>query len=171
VCAASGCAEVARCRIRSALLALALGALACACGQSAASSAPTIKIRSDVVRVEVARTPEERARGLGGRKSLAPDAGMAFAFEEPGRPAFWMAGMYFDIDIVWIRGERVVDFSERLLHPPPELDPLTAGLPQYRPREPADLALEVPAGTVHARGWERGDLVEVSASVRTPSPP
>lgn len=161
-------------QIRAVLLVLAVGALAFACGQGAASSAPTIKIRSDVVRVDVARTPEERARGLGGRKSLAPGAGMAFAFEEPGRPAFWMAGMYFDIDIVWIRGTRVVDFSERLPHPPPELDPLKAGLPEYRPREPADLALEVPAGTVHARGWERGDPVEVSPAVRTrphPSPP
>jgi len=136
--------------------------------QCAASSTPTIKIRSDLVRVEVAHTPEERARGLGGRPSLAPDAGMAFPFDEPGRPAFWMAGMYFDIDIVWIRGERVVDFSERLPHPPPELDPRTASLPEYRPRESADLVLEVPAGTVQARGWERGDPVEVSPTVRNP---
>jgi uncharacterized membrane protein (UPF0127 family) len=79
-----------------------------------------------------------------------------------------MAGMYFDIDIVWIRGTRVVDFSERLPHPPPELDPLTAGLPEYRPREDADLVLEVPAGTVHALGWERGDPVEISPAVRNP---
>ncbi|HKE11823.1 MAG TPA: DUF192 domain-containing protein, partial [Myxococcota bacterium] len=82
---------------------LALGAFFAACSRTPAPSAPTIKIRSDVVRVDVARTPEERARGLGGRASLAPGAGMAFPFDEPGRPAFWMAGMYFDIDIVWIR--------------------------------------------------------------------
>jgi len=93
---------------------------------------------------------------------------MAFLFDEPGRPAFWMAGMYFDIDIVWIRGSRVVDFSERLPHPLPELDPRSAGLPEYRPRESADLVLEVPAGTVQARGWERGDPVEISPEVRNP---
>jgi len=150
------------------LAALALGLLVCACQQDAASSVPTIKIRSDVIRVDVARTPEQRARGLGGRESLAPDAGMAFLFDEPGRPAFWMAGMYFDIDIVWIRGSRVVDLSERLPHPPPELDPRTAGLPEYRSREPVDLALEVPAGTVQARGWARGDRVELSPAVRIP---
>jgi len=155
-----------RFRIRAAVV-VVLAALSVACSKGAASR-PTIKIRSEVISVDVARTPEERARGLGGRESLAPDAGMAFPFDEPGRPAFWMAGMYFDIDIVWIRGTRVVDLSERLPHPPPELDPLTAGLPEYRPREPADLVLEVPAGTVHARGWERGDLVEVSPAVRTP---
>ena len=151
-------------------LLLALGALLAACSRTSAPSAPSIKIRSDVIRVDVARTPEERARGLGGRASLAPGAGMAFPFDEPGRPAFWMAGMYFDIDIVWIRGTRVVDLSERLPHPPPEIDPATAGLPEYRPREPADLVLEVSAGTVHAMGWERGDSVEVSPGVRA-SPP
>jgi uncharacterized membrane protein (UPF0127 family) len=153
------------------LAALALGFLIFACRQDAASSLPTIKIRSDVIHVDVARTPEQRARGLGGRESLAPNAGMAFPFDEPGRPAFWMAGMYFDIDIVWIRGSRVVDLSERLPHPPPELDPRTAGLPEYRPREPVDLALEVPAGTVQARGWARGDMVELSAAVRSPPQP
>jgi uncharacterized membrane protein (UPF0127 family) len=152
------------------LVVVAFGALVGACSRDPASATPTIKIRSDIVRVDVARTPEERARGLGGRTSLAPGAGMAFPFDKPGRPRFWMAGMYFDIDIVWIRDSRVVDFSERLPHPPPELDPLTAGLPEYRPREPADLVLEVPAGTVHALGWERGDLVEVSPAVRTPPP-
>src|SRR6516162_4003761 len=101
------------------LVVLALGAFANACSRDPAAAAPTIKIRSNVVRVDVARTPEERARGLGGRTALAPGTGMAFPFDEPGRPAFWMAGMYFDIDIVWIRDSRVVDLSERLLHPPP----------------------------------------------------
>jgi uncharacterized membrane protein (UPF0127 family) len=151
------------------LVVVGCGAAVAACVRDPAAATPTIKIRSDIVRVDVARTPEERARGLGGRASLGPDAGMAFPFDEPGRPAFWMAGMYFDIDIVWIRDSRVVDLSERLRHPPPELDPQTAGLPEYRPQEPADLVLEVPAGTVQARGWKRGDPVEVSPAVRAPT--
>ena len=152
------------------LVVVACGAAVGACTRDPAAAAPTVKIRSDIVRVDVARTREERTRGLGGRASLAPDAGMAFPFDAPERPAFWMAGMYFDIDIVWIRDSHVVDLSERLRHPPPELDPQTAGLPEYRPQEPADLVLEVPAGTVQARGWKRGDPVEVSAAVRAPQP-
>ncbi len=141
------------------MLALVLAGAAC---RAPGANAPTVTIRGETLRVDVARTPDERARGLGGRASLAPGTGMLFPFERAERHAFWMAGMYFDIDIVWIRDGRIVDVSERLPHPPPELDPLTASLPEYRPREPADLVLEVPAGTARARGWQPGDTVEVT---------
>lgn len=139
-------------------IALALPLAAAACHAPSAGP-PAITIRGETFRVEVARTPDERARGLGGRASLAPGTGMVFPFERADRHAFWMAGMYFDIDIVWIRDGKIVDVSERLPHPPPELDPRAAALPEYRPREPADLVLEVAAGTARARGWQPGDPV------------
>ena len=72
------------------------------------------------------------------------------------------AGMHFDIDIVWIRGDRIVDVTPRARHDPP------GELPIHRPEEPADLVLEVPAGTAQRLGWKIGDGVSVDPPVRPP---
>lgn len=65
----------------------------------------------------IARTSEERAKGLSGRDILCEDCAMLFVFEKPGRYGFWMKGMRFPLDILWIRNGRVVykesDVSEK----------------------------------------------------------
>jgi uncharacterized membrane protein (UPF0127 family) len=66
-----------------------------------------------------------------------------------------MFDMHFDIDIVWIRDDRIVDVTPRARHDPP------GELPIHRPREPANLVLEVPAGTAEKLGWKIGDRVTV----------
>src|SRR3990172_3474236 len=55
-----------------------------------------------VINVEVASTPEQNERGLGYRDALAEDAGMLFDLGETKIPQFWMKGMRFPLDIVWI---------------------------------------------------------------------
>lgn len=152
------------------LEAVALAALLAGCGAPApGGDGPTVTIGDDVVRVEVARTPEERARGLSGREALGPDEGMIFPFETAGHPGFWMQGMRFDLDLVWVRDGRIVEIHERVPRPPPGPDPNAPPLPLYRPRTPADLVLEVPAGSASRRGWEVGDRLEIDPPL-APSP-
>jgi uncharacterized membrane protein (UPF0127 family) len=130
--------------------------LACAGEQESATSAyPTAEVTIGFhrIQVEVADTPERRARGLSGRAHLVEDRGMVFPYARAERHGFWMLEMRFDIDIVWIRDDRIVDVTRRALHDP------TGELPVYRPREPANLVLEVPAGTVEKLGWKIGDRV------------
>lgn len=142
--------------------ALLLAALLGACSAPAPETAgPSVRIGDDVIRVEVARTAEERARGLSGRDGLAEDAGMIFPFDTAGHPGFWMQGMRFDLDLVWARDGRIVEIHERVPRPPPGPDPNAPPLPLYRPRSPADLVLEVPAGTASRRGWRVGDTLEI----------
>ena len=52
--------------------------------------------------VELAYLPADRSLGLGYREGLAPGTGMLFLFEGPAPRSFWMRGMQFCIDIVWI---------------------------------------------------------------------
>ncbi len=63
-------------------------------------------INNHKISAEVADNQAEQARGLSNRDSLAPDAGMLFVFEQPGRPGFWMKDMLFNLDIIWIDGAK-----------------------------------------------------------------
>jgi uncharacterized membrane protein (UPF0127 family) len=142
---------------------LALLLAACAGEQEAPSAAyPTAEVTIGIhrVQVEVADTPERKSRGLSGRPRLAEGRGMVFPYARAERHGFWMVDMHFDIDIVWIRGDRIVDVTSRAPHDP------SGELPLYRPREPADLVLEVPAGTSGRLGWRIGDRVTVDPPVR-----
>jgi uncharacterized membrane protein (UPF0127 family) len=142
-------------------------AAACAGEQEAESSAyPTAEVTIGIhrIRAEVADTPERKARGLSGRSQLGKGRGMLFPHARPGLHGFWMYDMRFDIDIVWIREDRIVDVTSRAPHDPP------GALPTYRPREAADLVLEVPAGTAEGLGWKIGDRVKIDPPVR-PWPP
>jgi uncharacterized membrane protein (UPF0127 family) len=123
--------------------------------ESPASAYPTAVVTIGIhrIQVEVANTPERRSRGLSGRSRLAEGHGMVFPYARAERHGFWMYDMHFDIDIIWIRGERIVDVTSRASHDPP------GKLPVYRPREPADLVLEVPAGTAERLDWKIGDRV------------
>jgi len=121
-----------------------------------------VTIQDGTLVAELARTQDERARGLSGRDSLAPDRAMLFLFESRAPHGFWMQGMRFDIDLVWIAGHRVVDVTHRASHRDPQRI--------LAPRAPVDRVLEVAAGTALARGWGPGDRVEFDPPLPRGSP-
>ncbi|HBH26971.1 MAG TPA: DUF192 domain-containing protein [Rhodospirillaceae bacterium] len=56
--------------------------------------------------VEVAATPEARARGLMGREALAPDGGMLFLFPSAGPlTAFWMKDTPIPLDLLFFSAD------------------------------------------------------------------
>jgi uncharacterized protein len=114
-----------------------------------------VNVGGAVVRADVAADQATLERGLSGRDSLAPDAGMLFLLPNDS-PAIWMKGMKFPIDVVWIKDGRVVDVTADL--PPPDGP---GALPTYSPDRPANRALEVNAGWAARNGIARGDTVRV----------
>ena len=86
----------------------------------------TVSLPGGSLSLEFPRTPEQFARGLGERDQLAPETGMLFLFPTPGRYAFWMKGMRFPLDIVFLRDGVVTQIASRL--PPPQVGeaPVTA---------------------------------------------
>ena len=74
------------------LVALAVGATYARGGSTPARGIATLSGggHTVTVRVELARTRAERERGLMHRRSLPPDAGMAFLYAERTRGPFWM---------------------------------------------------------------------------------
>lgn len=121
---------------------------------------PQITVGKTKVSVEIARAEEEHAKGLADREDLPKDGGMLFVFETPGEYSFWMRGMRFPLDIIWIAGGKVVGFEENL----PFTDPQTpnADLPSYLPPQSISAALEVNAGFVQENNIKVDDPVELS---------
>ena len=119
-----------------------------------------VEIRGQRVAVEIADTPEEQALGLGDRDELAWGHGMYFPYEQPAFYAFWMKGMRFPIDIVWILDGHIIQIDSNV-----PFEPGGNG-PTMRTKSLVDGVLEVPAGYAAALGWRGGDRL-----IMEPDPP
>ena len=109
--------------------------------------------------VEIAKTAKEKEQGLSDRKNLCLDCGMLFVFDQPGIYPFWMRRMYFDIDILWIIDDRVVDITFAAKAPPKE--EFVAPKTVYQSKFPVNKVLEVNAGWVEKNGIKTGDVVRL----------
>ncbi len=116
---------------------------------------PQVRVGNNLFSVDIADTVAERTQGLSGRQALGKNQGMVFFFDEPDLYGFWMKGMLFPIDIVWIREYRVIGVSE-------DLPPASEASPRiYYPPSLVDTVLEVRAGEVQDRGIAVGEQVEL----------
>jgi uncharacterized membrane protein (UPF0127 family) len=112
-----------------------------------------LRVGDEVLWFEVARTAEQRSRGLMFRTELARDRGMAFFFDPPRPVSFWMKNTLIPLDMVFLH-DGVVHHIEANV-PPCEASPC----PSYGPRsgQPTDLVLELAAGRAAELGIQPGD--------------
>ena len=104
------------------------------------------------VRVELARTDAERARGLMWRERLEPDAGMLFLFDETELHGFWMKNTLIPLDLIFIGEDgRIVGIVESAAPQTETLRDVGA---------PSRYVLEVNGGWSAARGVRAGDRVK-----------
>lgn len=117
----------------------------------------THKVR---LRVEIARTDRQRALGLMNRRSLAPDAGMVFLYQEPSYGGFWMKNTLIPLDIAFydVRGRVVRTFRME----PCKRDPCRI----YSPGVAYRAALEVKAGSFRRWNLRRGDTIVLKPTTR-----
>jgi uncharacterized membrane protein (UPF0127 family) len=108
--------------------------------------------------VELAYQPAETSLGLSYRSGLAPGTGMLFLFEEPAPRSFWMKGMQFCIDIIWIEYGVIQGAAESIC--PEPTGTADADLTSYVSPVPVSYVLEVPAGWLDTYGLGVGALVE-----------
>lgn len=115
------------------------------------SLAKEVKVGTHVLQVEVVSSAAAQELGLGGRPSMDADHGMLFVFPNRGVYPFWMKGMHFPLDIIWIDGDTVTEITT--LQPPASPDEQPQ---EYMPKLPADRVLEINAGMAKKLGIGAG---------------
>jgi uncharacterized membrane protein (UPF0127 family) len=104
-----------------------------------------------VFAVELARTDEERSRGLMFRKELPEGRGMLFDFSPEQEVSMWMKNTYVSLDMIFIRADgRILRIAENT-------EPLSERTIPSGGRVRA--VLEVVAGTARKLGIAPGDRV------------
>ncbi len=121
---------------------------------------PQIKVGNTSLYVDIAKTDQEKTKGLSGRKSLQDNEGMLFVFENKIQPSFWMIDMLIPLDIIWISDGKIVYINENVPTPVPETP--NSQLPLYYPPTGINYVLEVNAGFSEKHGIEVGDSVDLS---------
>ena len=119
-----------------------------------------LQIGNSILKVEIADTDSKRIKGLGGKDSLATDEGMLFVYQSEGKYSYWMKGLNFPLDFIWINGEKVVDILTNA--PPPAKGQKDETLTIYKPVSPVDKVLEVNYGVVDRLQIKVGDTVKLN---------
>ena len=124
----------------------------------------TVTVGDVPVTADLAITPAEKARGLGYRAGLAAGTGMLFVNDDSSIRTFWMKGMRFCLDIIWIDDGQVVGAAESVCPVAPGTP--DAEQPRYSSGVPVRYVLEVPAGWLAANGLGAGSPVTIALPER-----
>lgn len=121
-----------------------------------APKTPTAGINGRIFSLYLAKTPKEQEIGLSKFNQIAKDKGMLFIFPRKDYLTFWMKGMKFPIDIIFIQENKIVDIFQDV--------PVATGsaLPTYTTKKQADKVLEINAGLVKEYGIKIGDHVNIN---------
>ena len=100
------------------------------------------------LKLEVARSLEDRSRGLMGRTYLEPGTGMLFIWESPTETPFWMKDTLIPLSIAFIAADgAVIDIQD--------MEPQS--LTRHYPAGPYIYAVEANRGFFEKNGVSSGD--------------
>ena len=110
------------------------------------------------VTLEVAKTNQEKARGLMHRKKLPPDRGMIFIYPEPKVMSFYMRDTVIPLSIAFIRSDGTIVNIE-------EMRPLVVE-PSYMSKSMCLYAIEMNQGWFEAHGIQAGEKIELTDEIK-----
>lgn len=125
----------------------------------------TIIVGETEVTVDLALTSSEQTLGLGYRNGLDEDHGMLFVFDSYRSRTFWMKGMRFCLDIIWIRDGVITGAAESVC--PDPAGTADADRARFESEDQVNYALEMDAGWLQSHGYGPGTIVDLS-QVPTP---
>jgi len=113
---------------------------------------PRVCVRGRCLKVELASTPEKRAKGLMFREHLSSARGMLFIFSNDDFWPFWMKNTLIPLDMIWLnKDKKIVDVVVNA-------QPAVTGAPySFKPVSLARYVLEANAGFVEKNKISVGD--------------
>src|SRR5579872_5412747 len=115
------------------------------------NSTQSVTIDNHTFNVELAKNPDEQQKGLGDRNNLDINKGMLFIFDKSDYYSFWMKDMRFPLDMIFIRGNKIVYIFQNV--------PIKPFNNVEQTTQPADKVLEINAGLSKKYGFKIGDIV------------
>ncbi len=120
----------------------------------------TVAVKGQRFLAEIARTDQERAKGLMYRTNLAKDRCMFFVYEEDSYHTIWMKNCLIALDVVWVKADgTVVEIKENA----PPLSMMFRGaetdIPNYGGNVMSRHFIEFAAGTVRRLNLKVGERV------------
>jgi len=117
------------------------------------------RLGGNSLRIWLARTHQEKAKGLMFFDSMADDQGMLFVYESPQFMSFWMKNTKIPLDLVFFTENLEINGWIKGMQPGyglPERD-----LEHYSSELPAQYALELNAGSIERLSLKHGDRLEI----------
>ena len=115
-------------------------------------------VRESIFKLEVARTPSERAYGLMERASLPEDAAMLFVYEGEEYLSFWMKNTIVPLDVAYVATDGTVVNTYTMT-------PLDDRPNAYPPGGSYRYAIETLAPRLEELGLSPGDVLSIPAEV------
>ncbi|MDR3306851.1 MAG: DUF192 domain-containing protein [Endomicrobium sp.] len=113
------------------------------------------KINSQSLKLLVAKKRETIIKGLSWRDKI-PFDGMIFFFDKPRKASFWMRGMKFPLDIVWVQNNIIVGVTENVK---PEPGVPEKNLKLYPSPAEVDAVIELSAGRAKQLNIKEGNIL------------
>ncbi len=121
------------------------------------SDKATVQIKDIKFSTEVVENDEDKQIGLSKYDDLKNEDAMLFVFEYEGIHPFWMKGMKFPIDIIYLRNGKITEIYPKV--PPPRY--IDGEIINIDPKEKADHVLEINSGLSEKYKFKEGDTVRI----------
>jgi uncharacterized membrane protein (UPF0127 family) len=108
--------------------------------------------------VNLAISNQQKEKGLSILNSLPLNKGMLFPFEKSGIYVFWMKGMKFPIDIIYIQNNKIVEIFKDLPNPKTTNEAPAIAVPKQK----ANYVLEINSGLSSKYNFKTGDNVFIN---------
>ena len=118
------------------------------------------RLGSATLRLMIARSSVEKAKGLMFRPSLNPDEGMLFCYSQPQPMVFWMKNTLIPLDVIFF--DRTLTICDKIEGMKPGNGLPDHLLPRYPCKTDAQYALELPVGSIKRLEIRHGMTLEIS---------
>lgn len=122
------------------------------------SGGATATIDSQRFSLMIAKTQEQKEKGLAVTNSLGQNMGMLFPFDHPDYFTFWMKDMKFPIDIIYLKNNHIVTIY-------PDMQPAKDNNTTWqivKPLVPSDAVIEINAGLSQKYHFKIGDIIQLA---------